>query len=94
MRALRAVAAEHGRVPLELVTMPPEAARGVPDQIRGEDAAFWLLAPWVTEAEGADDAKGLDRDAAGAGGGRRRPAVRAREACGGRSPRDAQRCIR
>jgi predicted AAA+ superfamily ATPase len=48
VRALLAAAEEHPDASLTLVTLTPEAARGVPDNIELQDAAVWFLEPWLS----------------------------------------------
>ena len=41
------VRAEHPRASLELVTLTPESARGIPEAVRVHDAAVWFLDLWI-----------------------------------------------
>jgi predicted AAA+ superfamily ATPase len=50
VRALLTAAEEHPDASLTLVTLTPEAARGVPDSIKLQDAAVWFLEPWLSDA--------------------------------------------
>ncbi len=52
IRALLAAAAEHPRASLELVTLTPEVASGVPEGIRVHDAATWFLDAWLATPAG------------------------------------------
>jgi len=44
VRALKAAAAEHPRANLHLVTLTPESAVGIPEDVQVHSAAVWLLA--------------------------------------------------
>jgi hypothetical protein len=44
VRALQSAAAEHPGASLHLVTLTPESAQGIPEQIQVHSAALWLLA--------------------------------------------------
>jgi hypothetical protein len=45
VRALLAASSEHPRATLHLITLTPETARGIPEQISVHSAADWLLSP-------------------------------------------------
>lgn len=52
VRGLLSAAQEYPRAALEIVTLFPEAARNIPENIQVHDAAIWLLnplAPWTEE---------------------------------------------
>ncbi len=50
IRALRAAAREYPRASLHLITMTPEAAGPIAEDIQFHNAALWLLEPWVTKS--------------------------------------------
>ena len=63
VRGLLAAAAEHPHASLELVTLTPESARGVPETVRVHDAALWFLNPWLSASVGGSMLEsGHDRD--------------------------------